>query len=108
MKKSLIIIIVGSLFFFNIVPIINLINPDMMEYTLFLDLLITNTIYVTFSSCYFNYKFGKKYWIALVLPAIFIPTMFIFYNTSTLIYLIMYVVVSFIGAVIGSKVKKQQ
>ena len=46
-------------------------------------------------------KYGFKIWIILLISILFVPTMLIFYNTSALIFMIVYLVLALIGSLIG-------
>ncbi len=44
--------------------------------------------------------------VSILLVLLFIPTMFIFYNDSVLIFIFIYLILSIIGCFIGNKIKK--
>ena len=43
--------------------------------------------------------------VSILLVLLFIPTMFIFYNDSVLIFIFIYLILSIIGCFIGNKIK---
>lgn len=101
MKKSIVILIVITLLIYNIIPIINAIFPNSINYTFLTDLWIINSLYALISSVVMSKKYGFNIWIILLISILFVPTMLIFYNTSTLIFMIAYLVLALIGSLIG-------
>ena len=65
-------------------------------------LLIINPLTVLFCSiiCSKNSKIG--FFIVLITILLFFPTIFIFYNESAWIYIVLYAIISIIGSYIGS------
>lgn len=101
MKKSIVILIVITLLIYNIIPIINAILPNSITYTFLTDLWIINSLYALISSVVMSKKYGFNIWIILLISILFVPTMLIFYNTSALIFMIVYLVLALIGSLIG-------
>ena len=61
MKKSIVILIVITLLIYNIIPIINAIFPNSLNYTFLTDLWIINSLYALISSVVMSKKYGFKY-----------------------------------------------
>ena len=101
MKKSIVILIVITLLIYNIIPIINAIFSNSITYTFLTDLWIINSLYALISSVLMSKKYGFNIWIILLISILFVPTMLIFYNTSALIFMIVYLVLALIGSLIG-------
>ena len=90
-----------TLLIYNIIPIINAIFPNSINYTFLTDLWIINSLYALISSVVMSKKYGFNIWIILLISILFVPTMLIFYNTSALIFMIAYLVLALIGSLIG-------
>ena len=105
MGKKVIIIIFLSLIIYNIVPVLNLIIPQISAYTFLLDLWLINTLYSLIASTIFCRKYGFKIWISIIIAILFVPTMFIFYNSTACVYIIVYVIFSLIGCIIGGSIR---
>lgn len=105
MGKKVIIIIFLSLIIYNIVPVLNLIIPQISAYTFLLDLWLINTLYSLIISAVFCRKYGFKMWISIIIAILFVPTMFIFYNFSAYVYSIVYFIFSLIGCIIGGSIR---
>ena len=105
MGKKVIIIIFLSLIIYNIVPVLNLIIPQISAYTFLLDLWLINTLYSLIASTIFCRKYGFKLWVSVIISILFVPTMFIFYNFSAYVYSIVYVIFSLIGCIIGGSIR---
>ena len=101
MKKSIIILIVITLLIYNIIPIINDIFPNSINYTFLTDLWIINSLYALISSFVMSKKYGFNIWIIFLISILFAPTMLIFYNTSALIFMIIYLILAFISSLLG-------
>lgn len=105
MGKQVIIIIFLSLIIYNIIPILNLIIPQTSAYTFLLDLWLINTLYSLIASTIFCRKYGFKLWVSVIISILFVPTMFIFYNSTACVYIIVYVIFSLIGCIIGGSIR---
>ena len=101
MKKDIIKFILLTLVIYNIIPIINKIVPESTNYTFLSDLWIVYPLY----SLIISVLFCKKYGLKIMVSILFIPTMFIFYNDSVLIFIFIYLILSIIGCFIGNKIK---
>ena len=69
------------------------------------DLWIVYPLYSLIISVLFCKKYGLKIMVSILLVLLFIPTMFIFYNDSVLIFIFIYLILSIIGCFIGNKIK---
>ena len=106
MKKDIIKFILLTLVIYNIIPIINKIVPESTNYTFLSDLWIVYPLYSLIISVLFCKKVWlKKIMVSILLVLLFIPTMFIFYNDSVLIFIFIYLILSIIGCFIGNKIK---
>ena len=101
MGKDLIKIAIISLIVYNIIPIINIIFPESENYTFLIDLWVINIIYAVACGLVFGNKHRFKLSIPIVIAVMIIPTMFIFYNQTAYIYIIVYLVASIIGTLLG-------
>lgn len=103
MKKYLkeIIILIIQLLFFYILPLFAGPTDTMgLVYILIVSTLFLSLIMGTIS----NNK--VKYFYPIIVSLIFIPTIFIYYNDTALIHSIWYLVISLIGLIIGSLIKR--
>lgn len=103
MKKHLkeIIILIIQLLFFYILPLFAGPTDTMgLVYILIVSTLILSIIIGSIS----NNK--VKYFYPIIVSLIFIPTIFIYYNDTALIHSIWYLVISLIGLIIGSLIKR--
>jgi len=96
-----------SLFFFNLIPILAIIFPStVFYYTFLLDVWIIVPIYALVLGiivCAIN-DFNP--YLPVLVGFCYIPTMIIFYDASLLTFIIAYVLINFVGCIIGSKVYK--
>lgn len=106
MKKTISLFTVISLIAYNLIPLVNTLLPDAIATTFLLDLWITNSLYALVSATFMRIKYGFKIWAPLLIPILFVPTMFIFYNTSASIFVAVYFVFALMGTLIGSFVHK--
>lgn len=106
MKKSIIKIIVITLIVYNAIPIINVIIPQSQFYTFLMDIWIINSLWALIASIFFCKKKVFKIYMPLLLAILFIPTMFIFYNTSATIFVIIYFILALLGSCIGGIINK--
>lgn len=103
MKKYLkeIIILIIQLLFFYILPLFAGPTDTMgLVYILIVSTLFLSIIIGSIS----NNK--VKYFYPIIVSIIFIPTIFIYYNDTALIHSIWYLVISLIGLIIGSLIKR--
>lgn len=101
MKKDLVKWGLAALLFYNVIPILNLIVPDAYFYTFLLDLWVLNPIAALGCSFFFCKKYGAKWWIAAVLAVLFVPSIFIFYNSSAGVFVLVYLLCAGIGCILG-------
>ena len=98
MKEMIILLI--QLLLFYVFPLF--IEKDVIGMVLFLVLItfILSTILGSIT--------GKKikYFYPLVVSIVFIPSIFIYYNESALVHSVWYLIVSFIGIILGSFIFK--
>lgn len=99
MKKDLIIIMLVTLAVYNLNPIVQMIAPE-TNLTI-LDILVINPIWVLLVSVFFAIKYGFKLIVAILLGLLFIPTVFLVYNDTAMIYIAVYFVLSMIASAIG-------
>ena len=107
-KKSIITLIITSLLIYNILPIINVIFPNTANYTFLTDLWITNSLYSLISSFIMTKKYGFHILVIFLIAILFAPTMIIFYNSSALIFIIVYFILALIGGLTSSFIYKQR
>lgn len=99
-QKELIIIVIQVLVFYLLPFIANLISKDAMVITIFLNMILTFTL----SNILSKISKIKKYYIyPIIVGILFIPSMYIYYNEFILIYLILHLLASLIGTIIGKK-----
>ena len=108
MKKSIMIIGISTFMVYNAIPIINLIFPESITYTFLTDLWIVNNLWALIVSIFFCMKYGFKIYIPFFVAGLFFSTMYIFYNDSTMIYIISYFILSFFGSLIGGHINKKK
>ena len=98
MKEMIILLI--QLLLFYVFPLF--IEKDVIGMVLFL-VLITFILSIILGSIT-----GKKikYFYPLVVSIVFIPSIFIYYNESALVHSVWYLIVSFIGIILGSFIFK--
>lgn len=106
---KILIYILISLFFFNLIPVLAIIFPNtVIYYTFLLDVWIIVPIYAFVLGiivCAIN-DFNP--YLPVLVGFCYIPTMIIFYNASLLMFIIAYVIINFFGCIIGSKIYKQR
>lgn len=96
-----IIILLIQLFMFYIFPLFA--GPtDAMEmvFLIWLSTLILSIIIASIS------KEKMKYLYPIIIAILFIPSVFIYYNESALVHSIWYLVISFIGVILGTIIYK--
>lgn len=99
--KSYIKVILLTLFIYNSIPIINILFPITSMITFLADLWIFNTAYSLIISIVYCFKYGSKFWLSLIMGLLYVPTMFIFYNSSAFIFVVLYSILSLVGCLIG-------
>lgn len=99
-QKELIIIVIQVLVFYLLPFIANLISKDAMVITIFLNMILTFTLSIILSKIS---KIKKYYIYPIIVGILFIPSMYIYYNEFILIYLILHLLASLIGTIIGKK-----
>lgn len=103
MKKYLkeIVILCIQLFMFYIFPLFAGPTDAMgMVFLIWLSVLILSIIIASIS------KEKMKYLYPIVIAILFIPSVFIYYNGSALVHSIWYLVISFIGIILGTIIYK--
>lgn len=100
-QKELIIIVIQVLVFYLLPFIANLISKDAMVITIFLNMILTFTLSIMLSKIS---KIKKYYIYPIIVGILFIPSMYIYYNEFILIYLILHLLASLIGTIIGKKI----
>lgn len=101
MKKDLIKLAFLSLAAYNAIPILNWLWPITAQYTFLTDLWIVNPIWAFAASLFFCKRQGALFWPPFLTAGLFLPTMFLFYNSSAAIFLAAYWVFAAVGALIG-------
>ena len=102
MKRDILLVILISLVVYNAVPLINLLFPASVLYTFLTDLWILNAFFSLVCPIFFCRKYGFQFWISFVICAMFLVTMFLFYNASAFLFFVIYLVLSLIGCGIGA------
>lgn len=98
-KKSLVIIAIICIVLFYVVPLICMaIPPDTSMLVLLVFLLFINPTFGFISSVVYACKYGFSSICPIMIAILFLPSVFIFYNISALIYVLVYLVVAFIGS----------
>ena len=64
-------------------------------------LLVVIPMITLFISIYYGKKNGFDIWYVILVGIIFFPSIFIFYNSSALIYVIVYTIIALIGNFVG-------
>lgn len=59
------------------------------------------------TSIFYGIRNGFDYWYILIVAIIFTPSIFIFYNSSAWVYLIVYVVIALLGDLIALPLRKR-
>lgn len=100
---SVIIAILLSLFVFNIVPILAIFFPESVAYyTLLLDTWIIVPIFVFALGAITSSIFGVCTYQPVLIGLCYIPTMLFFYDNSLIPFIIVYVVLNFLGNIFGT------
>lgn len=102
MKKDVCKVTLIMVCIYNIIPILNNIFPITIIYTFLSDLWIINLIGAFISSICFCKKHGFQICIAFLIAGLFIPTMYIFYNSTAFIFVVIYFGFSILGSGIGT------
>lgn len=69
-------------------------------------LIVANPIVCMGTAAVFGVKHGFKWYFLMLAPLLFIPSMYIFYNDSAFIYVVVYMVFSAAGMGIGCVLRK--
>ncbi len=101
MIKKIVIAVVIALIGYNLVPLGVHFFPPLGEYAFLLDLFYVNPVVALIAGFYSCHRSPVKPWVALLIGLAFVPTMFIFYNDSASIYIIVYTMAAFIGCLIS-------
>jgi FtsH-binding integral membrane protein len=70
-------------------------------------LLIAIPLLCFISALSYGYKRGFDIIYSVIVGLLFIPTIFIYYNSTALIYIFIYAVIALIGSIIGTLVNKK-
>ena len=102
-KLQFILFMLGSIVLFYLIPTIAplMISRDMSLPFVILTLLIVNPIYSFLSGYIFTKDNGFKWYYSLMIGIIFIPAVFIIYNSSAAVYAIVYSALSYLGCLIS-------
>lgn len=100
-------IILASLLVYNLVPLFMFLDNSVGAIIYGIgSLIFINPVYI-FSMCLVQAeKANSNVLMPILLVVLFIPTIFIFYNSTALVYIIIYFVLSYLGTFIGTFIKK--
>lgn len=107
-KQIIIIFIIGIAIFYLMPFLIYKIIPA--NFGMFLSicmLLILNSIYSYGASFFLSKIYGFKWYFPILIGAIFTPSIYIFYNVSANIYILVYIVLGYVGCFRGQVVYKK-
>lgn len=94
------------LIFISILIIVFYLLPLLFKGNIALILLI-NPLTVLISSILYSKNSGFNLVIVIITALLFLPTIFVFYNESAWIYIVLYSIISLVGSYIGSILNKQ-
>lgn len=98
-KKDLIIIFVIGLILFYVLPLIATLLPAVTGLWGLIGLLVMiNPTYGFIASVIYTKRNGFKADIPVMIGVLFLPAVYLFYNSTALIYVVIYVVTSLIGS----------
>lgn len=101
-EKNIIVITLITIFIFNLFPTIAKFYPSVMSiYIVFLGLIAINSAYCFLICMVYSLKEGYKWYLPFLTGLLFIPTMFIFYDISSIVYIALYIFVGCVGNLIG-------
>lgn len=101
MDRKKVFLLVLVLLGYGLIPLVNHLFPVVQEYTFLLDLWIINPIIAFVAGVYTTLKGRFEIWFSVVIGVLYLPIMFLFYNDSVLIFVVIYIIAAFIGAMLG-------
>lgn len=100
--------VIASLIIYNFFPILGILFPNTAGMFVFvLDLLVLNPLYVFITNLIISETGNYKGYMPVLIGILFLPTVFIFYNSSALIYIAIYIGLGFIASLIGNFIYKR-
>jgi hypothetical protein len=102
-KKLIAYITILSVVFYLIPITTKMETPMELAFTL---MIVLNPIACLGTGAVFGIKHGFKLYFLMLAPLLFIPSMYIFYNSSAFIYIVIYIVFSAAGIGIGCVLRK--
>lgn len=96
--------------FFYILPLISPKELSIFSYSFIkiITLAIINSLLVFFGSYLCSFICGFIWYLPFLTGLLFAPAMFIFYDISCWIYILIYLLFSFLGCFLGSSMKKER
>lgn len=89
---------------FYLIPITTKMEAPMeLAFTL---LIVLNPIACLGTGAVYGIKHGFKWYFLMLAPLVFIPSMYIFYNSSAFLYVVIYIIFSATGMGIGCVLRK--
>lgn len=108
MILSVTIIILLALIGYNIIPLINRLLEWTYEYTFLMDFMVINPLVALVCGIIFGLIHGFRIWGVLLIGILYLPTVFIFYNSSALIYTLLYLLAALIGCTLGAFIHQRR
>lgn len=105
---SLVLVSLIALIGYNALPIFIRVLPWLAEYTFLTDFILVNPLVAFTAGLIFGISNGFIFLVAILIGALFIPTAFIVYNSSALIYVVGYMIFALIGLWIGSVIHNRR
>src|SRR5659263_109801 len=103
LRKLIVYIIILAVVFYLIPIATKMGAPKELMITL---LIVLNSIVCLGTGAIFGIKHGFKWYFLMLAPLLFIPSMYVFYNDSAFIYVVMYLFLSAAGLGIGCVIRK--
>lgn len=101
-KQLLIILFIGVILFYGVPSIGRIVSTDLGMFFFVLSLLILNPLYSSISSFIYAFCNNKIEWfLPILIGLLFVPSIFIFYNSSAFVYSAAYALISFIAMISG-------
>ena len=103
LKKLLVYTIILVVVFYLIPISTKLETPMELAFTL---MIVLNPIVCLGTAAVFGIKHGFKWYFLMLAPILFIPSLYIFYNDSAFLYIVIYIIFSAAGMGIGCILRK--
>lgn len=101
--------IIGALVVFNLFPLIS----SFIKYTTynvleFLSLVLINPLYIVICGIIYTLKYELSWFLVIILPFCFIPTIALFFSLPYMFYILIYVIFIISSEIFGTALKRKR